>query len=203
MTVSLNIVNPSDAVESNKGSFQNQAVRRFDGWVSCDWVGRAKVLSSGTVASLEVVRHNPQLGTAPNASLIIPANALITRVAFRTLGALTMGAATGKLKLAPTLTNSTAGLYVASAAASATVLAAQTDYVSTINTPAGVTVGSSEVTFKLFATDGATAGSEVASTVTATTDTEIIVVVSFLARDILPIDTSVYKAVTQFSSNNL
>lgn len=203
MPIQLNIVNPSDAVESNKGSYRNQAVRLFNGYVAADWYGRVKILSSGTAASYDIPRNEPQLGKSPNAAFIVPANALITRLAFKPLGALTLGAATGKLKLAPTLTNSTSGLYVASDAASGNTLAKPDDWISAYNGTAGVTVGSSDVTFKLFATDGAAAGSEVASTVTASTDTDVLVVISFIARDVFPPDSGIYKPVTQFTSNNL
>jgi hypothetical protein len=202
MPVTLNIVNPSDAVEVNKGSYANQAVRNFDGTVSAFWFGRATVPSSGAVASIPVYRYEPQLGFAGNAALSLPANAAIVRLAFLPLGALTLGAATGKLKLGTTLTNSTAGLSATSAAASSNTLAAPTDYIMQNNILTPVTVGSSDVTYRIYATDGASLGSEAASTMTAAADTDILVAIGFVALDNLPLEETVFKKPTQITSNN-
>lgn len=197
----VSVVNPSDAVEAQRGSYKDQVVRNFDGSASGLWYGRATVPSSGTVASLDIVRYEPQLDIAGNASFTIPANALITRIAFHVEGALTLGAATGKIKVATALTDDTAGLYLFSAAAVSNALAANAAgaYTDSGYSSAGVTVGSSDVTFKVYATGGQAAGSDVASTMTATTDTEIIVAIGFIMRDELVPPTQVFKKPQQLN----
>lgn len=193
--MAVSIVNPSDAVEAQRGSYKDQAVRNFNGSASALWYGRATVLSTGTTASLDIVRYEPQLDFEGNTAFVVPANSLIHRIAFFVNGVLTLGAATGKIKVAPTLTNSTAGLYLFSAAASSNALAANTgiDYTDSGFSQAGVTVGSSDVTFKVFATSGAAAGSDVASTFTAATNTDIIVAIAFTTPDRLIAPTQVFK----------
>lgn len=191
----VNIVNPSDAVEAQRGSYKDQAVRNFDGSASALWYGRATVSSSGTAASLSIVRYEPQLDVAGNAAFTIPKNSLITRVAFHVTGDVTLGAATGKLKLAPALDADTVGHYVFSAAASGGVLAANTSYGYNDSgyTAGGVTVGGADVTFQIFATGGQAAGTDVASTVTASEDTDIIVAIGFITPDRLLIPSQVFK----------
>ena len=72
-------------------------------------------------------------------------------------------------------------MYVESAAASSNILAVPAAAVETLNYDAAVTVGSSDVTYKIFATDGAAAGSAAASTMTVTEDTRIDVEIGFIA----------------------
>lgn len=196
------VVNPSDAVEAQRGSYKSQVVRNFNGSASGLWYGRATVPSSGTVASLDIVRYEPQLDIDGNAAFTLPANTLVHRIAFHVLGDVTLGAATGKLKIAPTLTDDTAGHYVFSAAASGGVLAgsAANTYVDSGFSQAGVTVGGAAVTFKVFATGGQAAGADVASTVTATSDTDIIVAVGFTIPDELLVPTQVFKKQQQLDS---
>lgn len=198
----VNIVNPSDAVEAQRGSYRDQAVRNFDGSVSALWYGRATVPSSGTAASLDIVRYEPQLSVQGNSPFTVPAGALVTRLAFHLSGDVTLGAATGKLKLAPALAEDTAGHFVFSAAASGGVLAKNTayGYNDTGYTPGGVTVGGADVVFKIYATGGQAAGSDVASTVTAATDTDIIVAVGFVYPDRLLMPTQVFKKPDQIAS---
>lgn len=193
--MAVNIVNPSDAVEAQRGSYKDQVVRTFEGAARGLWYGRATVPSSGTVASLNIVRYEPQLDIAGNAALTIPANSLITRIAFHLEGDITLGAATGKIKIAPTLTDNTSGLYLFSAAASSNTLAKNTAgaYTDSGLSVAGVSVGGADVTFKVFATGGQAAGSDVASTMTATTDTEIIVAIGFITPDEFIPPTQVFK----------
>jgi len=200
----VKIVNPSDAVEAQRGSFNEQVVRNFDGSGSGLWYGRATVPSSGTVASLDIVRYAPQLDIAGNAAFTIPANALITRIAMHVPSAVTLGAATGKLKVATALTGDTSGLYLFSPAAVSNTLAANTgiEYTDSGYTAGGVTVGSSAVTFKVYATGGQAAGSDVASTVTAAADTDIIVVVGFILPDRLLVPDQVFKKPQTLVSNN-
>lgn len=197
----VNIVNPSDAVEAQRGSYKDQAVRNFDGSASALWYGRATVPSTGSVASLSIVRYEPQLDIAGNAAFTIPANSLITRIAFHVSGAVTLGAATGKLKLAPTIASNTAGHYVFSPAAVSNTLAANAayEYNDSGYTAGGVTVGNADVTFKIFATGGQAAGSDVASTVTATKDTDIIVAVGFITPDRLLQPSQVFKKPDQLN----
>lgn len=197
----VNFVNPSDAVEAQRGSYKDQAVRTFEGAARGLWYGRATVPASGTVASLDIIRYEPQLDIAGNAAFTIPANSLITRIAFHVEGVITLGAATGKIKVAPTLTNDTAGLFLFSPAASTNALAANAAgaYTDSGLSVAGITVGSSAVTFKVFATGGQAAGSDVASTMTATTDTEIIVAIGFITPDELLPPTQVFKKPQQLN----
>jgi hypothetical protein len=197
----VSVVNPSDAVEAQRGSYKDQVVRTFEGAARGFWYGRATVPSSGTVASLDIIRYEPQLDIAGNAAFTVPANALITRIAFHVEGALTLGAATGKIKIATALDDDTAGLYLFSAAASSNTLAANAAgaYTDSGLTVGGVTVGSSAVTFKVFATGGQAAGSDVASTMTATTDTDIIVAIGFIMPDELIPPTQVFKKPQQIA----
>ncbi len=157
-----------------------------------DIAGYCIVPTGGTAASLPVIIPNQQKNLADVTGLVIPANAYIAQVGFCTRAAVTLGATTGKLKLAPALTTATAGLYVESAAAVSNTLASQSsanaaketgrvnpdtlNYVQTQNiTP--VTVGGSPVTYSLYATDGGAAGAAAASTVTSPTSSVVKVLV--------------------------
>lgn len=203
MPVSLHIVNPSDAVEPNAGSYKNQMVRQFDGSISGTWYGRGTIPSSGTVASVDIKRYHPQIDIAPNGALILPANALVTRLAMKVTKPLTFAAVGDKLKLGIGLTDDTAGLSVTSAAAgTAGAFAAMTSYAVQSNIATPVATGASEVTFKLYATGGETLGDEVASTVTAAVDTDVLVCVSFKVLDVFLDDDFVFKKPRQLTSNN-
>lgn len=183
------IIQPSDthAGMLEGAAFKNQSIR-LGGFCFFEWLGRGTVPSSGTVASISIRRPAPLKGQTALPDLIIPANTFITRLAFLPLGAITLGAATGKVKLATTLTNST--YQATSAAAVSNVLAVPAAEIESSSTGlrslTGVNVGTSDVTLKLFATDGAAAGSEVASTMTASTNTDVLVYVTGYCRVTFP-----------------
>lgn len=152
-----------------------------------EWRGIAKVVPGATYASLDIKLPSGEKGFDDTSSLVIPANTEIVRVAFKCGGALTIGAATGKLKLATAVDAATADLYVESAAASSGTLAAAT---VTNDNPldATTTVGSSDVTYKIYATDGGAAGAATASTVSASTETLIYVVIAGYYPAAFPVD---------------
>ncbi len=126
------------------------------------WVGYVDVQAGASYASMDIITPARQKGKPDVTSLVIPGNSYIRHLAFKPLGNLTIGAATGKLKLATSLASVTAGLTVESAAASGGTLTAPTDEYQTRNITS-VLVGSSDVTFKLFATDGTTGASTVST----------------------------------------
>lgn len=141
------------------------------------WVGYVDVNAGGSYSSFDIITPSRQKGKPDVPSLIIPANSFITQVSFKPLGNLTMGAAAGKLKLATAIASTTAGLFTESVAASGgTLTKRDAEYAAQNITP--VAVGTSDVTYKLFATDGTTAPSTV-----STPDpkkTRILVMVSFI-----------------------
>lgn len=146
--------------------------------------GIAVVPAGSTAASIAVVRPSLEKG-ASNGAMTIPANAEITKVAFNVEGDVTIAAATGKLKLADSLTAATADLYVESAAASGGVLAPA--LVSNSNPlDSTTTVGGTDVTYSIYATNGGAAGTAVASTVTAATETTIQVQICGYLEDDFP-----------------
>lgn len=141
------------------------------------WYGIAVVPSGSAAASLSIKVPSQEKGFDDLSTLVIPANSEIISVGFKVTGNVTLGAATGKLKLAPALDASAADLYVESAAAAGGVLSAAT---ALNNNPldATTTVGGADVTYSIYATDGAAGASAAASTVTATSDTRILVAIS-------------------------
>jgi hypothetical protein len=130
-----------------------------------------------------------------NTAFVVPADSLIHRIAFFVSGPLTIGAATGKIKVTTAVDEDTAGLFLFSAAAVSNTLAANTGitYTDSGFSQAGVTVGGADVTFKIFATGGQAAGSDVASTMTASADTDIIVAIAFTTPDRLVVPSQVFK----------
>lgn len=151
------------------------------------WYGVAVVPAGASVASLDIKIPSQEKGFDDLGSFVVPANTEILSVAFKVAGDVTLGAATGKLKLAPALDASAADLYVESAAASSGTLSAQT-VVNDNPLDATTTVGGADVTYKLFATDGGAAGAAAASTVTATVDTRIHVAISGYYPASFPVD---------------
>jgi hypothetical protein len=195
MTERFTLMQPSDtnAGMLEGGAFKNQAIR-LGGFGFFEWLGKATVPSTGAIASLNIRRPPPMKGQSAVSALIIPANTTLTRLAFLPLGEITLGAATGKIKLSATLTNTT--YQATSAAASSSVLAVPASEIESSSTGlrslTGVNIGTSEVTLKIFATDGASAG-EAASTMTATTDTDILVYVAGYCRVPFPSSESFLK----------
>lgn len=141
------------------------------------WVGYVDVNAGGSYSSFDIITPSRQKGKPDVPSLIIPANSFIKQVSFKPLGNLTMGSAAGRLKLATAIGVTTPGLFVESvAAAGGTLPFREAEYATQNITP--VAVGASDVTFKLFATDGTTGASTV-STPDAKR-TRILVMVSFV-----------------------
>lgn len=185
--MSFRVISPSDKSASD-GSWSNEAVRVGDGMIAFDWKGWVK-LKAGTAANtFPIYRFDPQRGVAPKTALVIPANSFITKMGFffcdpsnvdKTF-TVTNATSAGKIKLASGITVNTSGLFCNSAAASSgthahipfTAPARQVNI-----TP--VTVGSSDITLRLFGSDGnATEGSAALSNLTVTVDTLIAVFVS-------------------------
>lgn len=196
--MSVREIRPSDTITRGVGSYDRIGIR-MGGLQYCEWTGYALIKAGGAVANLDILIPSQQKGKSDTTSLIIPAGSVIRSVGFRTLGNLTLGAATGKLKFATALNAATATLFVESAAASANNLPAQTAAVETQNI-APVSVGGADVTYKLFATDGGAGAAAAASTVTATKDTKVLVRIAFFRFPPFPTEDEVgYSAAT---SNN-
>jgi hypothetical protein len=158
--------------------------------------GVATIPAGTSAASIAVVRPSRQKGQA-DAVMTIPANAEITRVALKLTGGATLGAATGKLKLATALTASSADLYVETAAASGGTLAAAGWVTNDNPLDSTTTVGGADVTYRLYATDGAAGGSAAASTITATTDTKVYVQICGYVPLDFPTDESFPDIITE------
>lgn len=179
--MTIKAIAPSDKKSDMTGSYSREGVQ-VGGLLYCSWRGYALVKANVLSPSLDIIIPSTQREIPDTTSLIIPANSFITSVMMRNAGNLTLAAATGKLKLAPTLTNSTAVLYTESSAAAANVLASG-NLARTFAAPSSfTTVGGSDVTYRIFATDGAAGASAAASTVTASVDTKVYVVVSFISH---------------------
>lgn len=143
------------------------------------WVGYVDVLPGASYASLDIITPSRQKGKADRPSLIIPGGSFIQQVSFKPLGNLTLAAATGKLKLATAVDAATATLISESAAAvGGTLTKVDNEYATRNITP--VTVGTSDVIYKIFATNGATVASTVTTPTGATASTRILVMVSFV-----------------------
>lgn len=189
--MTIKAIATSDSKSELIGSFSRVGVQ-IGGRLYCRWFGFANILAGVTSSAIDITIPSEQRGLADTVGLMIPANSQITRIALFPEGALTLGAATGKLKFASSLAAATVALYVESAAASGGVLAAPTNWVDQINTTS-TTVGSSDVTYKLFATDGAAGASAAASTVTATKDTRVLVCIDFINYAPLPLSNQIPK----------
>lgn len=170
----------SDTRSIQAGGYTEQAVQHGK-YLTGFWRGFAVLKAGQVYASVDIVFPSEHRGIPNKTSALIYANTRIQSVGFINRGIITMGAATGKIKLAPTLTNATAALYVESAAASSNELAVPGSAVETLNFDAAVTVGGSDVTYKLFATNGAAGASAAASTMSVTEDTYIDVEIGFIA----------------------
>ena len=166
---------------SPEASFKEQTVQHGK-FQTGFWRGFALLRPGQSYASVDIIFPSQHRGTPNKTSALIYANTRIQSLGFMNRGLITLGAATGKIKLAPTLNAATTTLYVESAAAASNILAVPNAAVETLNWDAAVTVGSSDVTYRLFATDGAAAGAAAASTMSVTTDTYIDVEIGFIAN---------------------
>ena len=176
--MALKVINTCDR-QTSESAFTETVVSR--GMYSYGfWRGFATLKAGVSYASVDIIRPSQHRGSPNNESMLIYANSRITGVRMINRGAITLGAATGKIKCAPTLTNATAALYVESAAAASNTLAVPAAAVEQLNFDAATTVGASNVTYRLFATDGGAAGAAAASTMSVTTDTIIDVEIGFI-----------------------
>lgn len=163
---------------SRVGGSYSREVTRLGKLLHGVWRGYALLKAGVSYASLDIIIPAQQRGLVDTTGMVIDANSRIVSVSMCPRKALTLGASTGKLKLATALAAATATLYVETAAASSNALAVANP-VETINGDAAVTVGGSDVTYKIYATDGAAGGSAAASTVSAASDTYIDVEIGF------------------------
>lgn len=176
--MALKVINTCDR-QTSESAFTETVVSR--GMYSYGfWRGFATLKAGVSYASVDIIRPSQHRGSPNNESMLIYANSRITGVRMINRGAITLGAATGKIKCAPTLTNATAALYVESAAAASNTLAVPAAAVEQLNFDAATTVGASNVTYRLFATDGGAAGAAAASTMSVTADTIIDVEIGFI-----------------------
>ena len=176
--MALKVINTCDR-QTSESAFTETVVSR--GMYSYGfWRGFATLKAGVSYASVDIIRPSQHRGSPNNESMLIYANSRITGIRMINRGAITLGAATGKIKCAPTLTNATAALYVESAAAASNTLAVPAAAVEQLNFDAATTVGSSNVTYRLFAAAGAAAGAAAASTMSVTADTIIDVEIGFI-----------------------
>lgn len=177
--MALKVINTCDR-QTSESAFTETVVSR--GMYSYGfWRGFATLKAGVSYASVDIIRPSQHRGSPNNESMLIYANSRITGVRMINRGAITLGAATGKIKCAPTLTAATAALYVESAAAASNTLAVPATAVEQLNFDAATTVGASNVTYRLFATDGGAAGAAAASTMSVSADTIIDVEIGFIA----------------------
>lgn len=170
----------SDTRSIQSGGYTEQVVQHGK-FMTGFWRGFALLRAGQVYSSIDITFPSEHRGTPNKTSALIYANTRIQSVGFINRGLITLGAATGRIKFAPTLTNATTTIYVESAAASSNALAVPANAVETLNFDAAVTVGGSDVTYRLFATDGAAAGAAAASTMSVATDTFIDVEIGFIA----------------------
>lgn len=146
---------------SRGGSFARMG-QDCGGRMFCDWNGYALIPSGSTLAAASIISPRQERGT--NATeLIIPAGAKIFYLGIQTLGDLTIGAATGRLKLADTVAQATAGSFAVTGAAVGGTLAKMANPVFIANDEADMPVIAADTTFKIFADTGANAASTVTS----------------------------------------
>jgi hypothetical protein len=176
-------ISPADKKSDQTGSFSRE-VLQVGGLYFGSWRGYALLKAGSVYSSLDITIPSEQRGIANTTGLLIEPASYITSLRIKPLGALTMGAIAGKIKLAASLTASSQPLYVESSSGlviPAGFLAEQ------FNPPASWTISNNAaVTYKLFATDGAAGAAAAASTVTAAVDTKILVVVSFVSHAPFP-----------------
>lgn len=169
---------PADQSGFPLGSFSREAVV-VGGVAHGDWIGFATIPATNPAASLQITTPSPQRTQESLTRLILPQGAYIKHVGFRVLGNVTLGAATGRLKLAGAIQDG-ATISVSSAAAASNALAAMPvgSEVATYNSAVSATeLLGADTEFLLFATDGAAVGSEATSTVVSASGEAIRVIV--------------------------
>lgn len=178
----------SDAKTEQSGSYSRTGVQ-IGGVQYCRWIGFANVLAGVTASSLDIIIPSQQRGLADTIGLIIDGRSNIQTIGIQPEGVLILGSSTGKLKFASTLASATTGLYVESAAASAGSLAVAPAIIQYNQPP--LSIGTNDLTFKLYATDGGAGASAGTSTVTAIKDTRVIVTICFTNYTPFPLSNEV------------
>lgn len=174
----IRAIAPSDAKTEQIGAYARNGIQ-IGGIQYCHWVGFANILAGMTASSVDITIPSQQRGLPDTLGLLIDGRSNIQSIGIYPEGELTIGAPAGKLKFAASLNAATPGLFVESAAAVAGKLAFAKDApVIQRNQPA-INIGTSDLTFKLFATDGGAGAAAVASTVSATKDTRVIICIDF------------------------
>lgn len=180
-------ISPADKKSDQTGSFSRE-VLEIGGLYFGSWRGFALLKAGSVYSSLDITFPSEQRGIANATGLMFEPASYITSLKLKPLGPLTMGTINGKMKLASTLVASSQPIYVESAAATSFVIPG--GFVSQqFNAPAFWNISSNgDVTYKLFATDGAAGAAAAASTVTTAVDTKILVVASFVSHAPFPAD---------------
>lgn len=180
----------SDTITRAAGGPYTRYAVQLGGVLHARWFGYALVTPGGNFSSLDIIIPSQQRGQADTVGLVIEGNSFIQGVGIRALGPLTFSAAAGKLKFASSLAITTPGLFIETPSATGGTLAAQANASENFNVPS-VNVGATDLTYRVFATDGATG----AATVSATKETRILVCVDFVKKAPFPTDQDVGKAV--------
>ncbi len=165
---------------------------RFDGSYSrnvCDlncgigtfeWTGYCLVPGGTSMASsLDViVPFRDGKGGKDVIGMTMEPTSFITKIGLQLLGEVTMGSATGRLKLAATINEASQPMYVESGAAVAGKLSPAGFMRKQFNNLATApNTGANPITFKLFATDGGAGAAAAPSTVTAATETKVLITI--------------------------
>lgn len=192
---------PSDSKSEDIQSFARQGTV-FGDKVFCRWNGFAEITPGSSYASLNILTPSQQKTVNNKTKLTLPAGATITSCGFRPLNNVVLNASGDKLKLAVAQTSEDSASYVAlsSAVTGDKVLVSSSSFYSTkvgLNEATKPTVASadSEVTFQVFAVDGNSDASANASTLTASSDTKVLVSVGFYVPNDFPTENDIgYKA---------
>lgn len=183
----INIISTADPRSPLQGSFKENVVQ-VGSYGFFEWYGIAKLEAGVRYSSLDLKCSSSHRGRANKQALVAPANSAITFVGLYLPTDIKVVTDTtgGVLKLATSLTASSATQYVVTAGASGGTIAkhaSEANAVVTRTLPASaVTVGSSDVTFKIYGVDATTnsAGSAVADQFYSDVDTEIYGVIAGL-----------------------
>lgn len=176
--MTIKAISTADAKSDQIGSYARVGVQ-IGGIQYCRWMGFALVQPGSVASVLDVIIPSEQRGLPDTVGLMLPANSLIQSIGIHSQGNLTLGAATGKLKLAPALNTATTGLMAESPSAVGGILTMPTQPSITRSVPAA-TIGASDTVFRLFATDGGVGAAATASTVSATRETRVLVCIDFI-----------------------
>lgn len=177
----IRTIAPSDRGARFNTSYARTVVDLGCGIGTFEWSGYATVPAGSSIATTLdiIIPYQDGKGGQDTVGMVLHPNSFITKVGVRALGALVLGSPTGKLKFASSLTAATATQYVETPAATAFVLNAQAVMANTLNGfGTAASMGSSEVTFRLYATDGGSGAATVASTVQGKDGKEVKVLVT-------------------------